>query len=87
MTPAPLPFAVFHHPDGRWYRLWVARASSTAERGPVWQLHAVFSGTHEGAARWEFDERAEVVADFQERAAMRLAHGYELREGAVPQDY
>jgi hypothetical protein len=34
-------------------------------------------------ANWDFDSESEALAAFRERAAERLAHGYELREGTI----
>jgi hypothetical protein len=38
-----------------------------------------------GMANWDFDSEAEALAAFRSRAQERLDHGYELREGAIPQ--
>ena len=92
-------FAHFRHADGSWYRLWITRTTPKTERGHAWHLHATYdkSGTiapvagtlwYEqpyGMANWDFDTEAEAHAAFRDRAGERLSHGYELREGAVPE--
>lgn len=95
----PLPYAHFQHPDGSWYRLWITRTVPKTERGHAWHLHASYdkSGTLApiagtrwfetlyGMANWDFDAETEAVAAFRERAHERLEHGYEVREGGVPE--
>ena len=92
-------YALFHHPDGSWYRLWITHTTPKTERGHAWHLHATFdkSGTiapiadspwYEqayGMKNWDFDDEAAARAAFVERAAERLEHGYEVTEGAVPE--
>jgi hypothetical protein len=34
---------------------------------------------------WDFDTEGDVLSAFQTRARERLAHGYELREGVIPE--
>ena len=96
--PSPPPYALFRHPDGSWYRLWITTSTPKTERGHRWHLHATFdkSGTLApvagtpwweqpyGMSDWDFDTEDAAVAAFRERAQERLSHGYELREGAVP---
>jgi hypothetical protein len=91
-------YAMFRHADGSWYRLWITRTEPKTGRGHRWHLHAGFdkSGTvapvagtrwYEvpyGMADWDFETEAAAVEAFRSRAGERLAHGYELREGAVP---
>ena len=91
-------YASFHHPDGSWYRLWITETQPKTERGHRWHLHASYDKTgtmapiagtpwHEqlyGMANWDFDSEEDAVTGFRERAAERLNHGYEVREGAVP---
>lgn len=91
-------YAMFRHPDGSWYRLWITHATPKTERGHAWHLHATYdkSGTLApvagtdwyaqpyGMANWDFDTLAEALAAFRARAAERLRHGYELREGTIP---
>lgn len=92
--------ALFLHADGSWYRLWMTYSTPKTERGHRWHLHATFdkSGTIapvEGTAwyeqpygmkNWDFDSEADAHAAFQERAHERLAHGYELKEGTLPEE-
>ena len=99
MTPADLPFAHFRHRDGSWYRLWVTQSEPKTGRGHAWHVHASYdktgtiapvagTGWYEqpyGMANWAFDSEAEAVTTFKERAAERLAHGYQLREGTLPE--
>jgi len=98
MLSAPV-YAYFRHPDGSWYRLWVTYTAPKTARGHAWHLHATYdkSGTiapiagtewYEqpyGMANWDFDSMEKVLAAFRERAQERLGHGYELREGAIPE--
>ncbi|HSH79384.1 MAG TPA: hypothetical protein VLA19_12750 [Herpetosiphonaceae bacterium] len=90
-------YAHFTHPDSSWYRLWITHSQPKTERGHPWHLHASYdkSGTiapiggtrwYEqpyGMSNWDFDVEDDVLAAFRARAAERLEHGYELREGAV----
>lgn len=99
MTPAPV-YALFRHPDGSWYRLWMTRSTPKTERGHAWHLHASYDKTGTlapvagtrwweqlyGMADWDFDGEADALSAFRARALERLAHGYELREGAVPEE-
>jgi hypothetical protein len=92
-------FALFRHPDGSWYRLWITQTAPKTPRGHPWHVHATYdkgggtapvAGTDwyaqpYGMANWDFDSREEALAAFRERAAERLGHGYEVREGAVPE--
>ena len=92
-------YALFCHPDGSWYRLWLTQSTPKTERGHAWHLHASYDKTGTiapiadtlwyeqpyGMANWNFDDEAAARTAFQERAAERLAHGYELREGALPE--
>lgn len=98
MPAAPL-YAHFRHPDGSWYRLWITRSTPKTERGHPWHLHASYdkSGTiapiegtrwYEqpyGMADWSFDTEEEARAAFRARARERLEHGYELRDGVLPE--
>ncbi|MBC8101728.1 MAG: hypothetical protein H7Z41_03985 [Cytophagales bacterium] len=91
-------FAHFTHPDGSWYRLWITHSIPKTERGHPWHLHATYdkSGTlapvagtrwYEqtyGMANWDFGSDDDVLVSFRARAQERLDHGYELREGAIP---
>jgi hypothetical protein len=91
-------YSLFRHPDGSWYRLWVTHTTPKTERGHPWHLHASYDKTGTvapiagtlwfeqpyGMANWDFDTEEDVRAAFLERAAERIAHGYELREGAIP---
>lgn len=68
------------------------------ERGHAGHLHATYdkSGTSAPVAgtrwydqpydmtNWDFDGEADALAAFRARAGERPAHGYELREGTVP---
>lgn len=95
---SPLVYAYFEHPDGSWYRLWITHTSPRTRRGHPWHVHATYDKTGTlapvantpwyeqpyGFANWDFDSEAEALAAFRTRAAERLAHGYEIREGAVP---
>jgi hypothetical protein len=97
---ATAPHALFRHPDGSWYRLWVTRTEPKTERGHPWHLHATYDKTGTvapiagtlwyeqpyGMSNWDFDTEGEVQAAFRERANERLEHGYELREGAIPEE-
>ncbi len=92
-------YALFRHPDSSWYRLWVTRTTPRTERGHPWHLHASYdkSGTiapiagtkwYEqpyGMSDWDFDTLDETLAAFRRRAAERIEHGYELREGEIPE--
>ena len=92
-------YALFQHPDGSWYRLWITRTVPKTERGHPWHLHATYDKTGTIApvadSAWydqsygmdnsDFDTEAEAFAAFRERAEERLAHGYALRQGAVPE--
>jgi hypothetical protein len=92
-------YAHFHHPDGSWYRLWITRTRPKTERGHAWHLHASYDKTGTlapvagtrwfeelyGMANWDFDRGAEALEAFRLRAHERLEHGYELREGALPE--
>src|SRR5438270_80742 len=92
-------YAMFRHPDGSWYRLWITITEPKTERGHPWHLHATYDKTGTmapvagtlwyeqpyGMANWDFDTEAEVVGAFRERATERLEHGYELREGVIPE--
>ena len=67
-------------------------------RGHEWHVHASYDKAGStapvagvawfeqpyGMANWDFDSRAEALAEFRRRAQDRIAHGYELREGSVP---
>ena len=91
-------YAHFRHPDGSWYRLWITHKPPKTGRGHAWHLHATYDKTGTiapiagttwyeqpyGMANWDFNGEAETIAAFRERAAERFAHGYDLREGAVP---
>ncbi len=91
-------YALFRHPDGSWYRLWITHAEPKTERGHPWHVHATYDKTGSiapvagtlwyeqpyGMSNWDFDSEAEALAAFRERAEERLKHGYELREGAIP---
>ena len=92
-------YAYFRHADGSWYRLWITHAPPKTARGHAWHLHATYdksgsiapvAGTDwytqpYGMANWDFDSEAEALAAFSTRAEERLAHGYELREGSLPE--
>lgn len=92
-------YATFHHPDGSWYRLWITHTAPKTTRGHPWHLHAVYDKTGTlapivdtrwyeqpyGMANWDFDTKADVLAAYRTRAAERLAHGYKLQEGTVPE--
>ncbi len=94
------PYAHFKHPDGSWYRLWITHSQPKTERGHPWHLHASYDKTGTiapiggarwyeqpyGMSNWDFDVQDDVLAAFRARAAERLEHGYELREGAVELD-
>lgn len=87
-------YALFRHPDGSWYRLWITQT----ERGNRWHLHATYdkSGTiapiagtrwyeqSYGMANWDFENQDDALSAFTQRADERIQHGYELREGALP---
>lgn len=91
-------YALFRHPDGSWYRLWITHAEPKTERGHPWHVHATYDKTGSiapvagtlwyeqpyGMSNWDFDSEADALAAFRERAEERLKHGYELREGAIP---
>jgi hypothetical protein len=95
-----LPFALFRHADGSWYRLWVTHTEPKTDRGHPWHVHASYDKTGTtapvagtrwydqayGMANWDFATRDEAVREFLQRARERLAHGYELREGALPEE-
>lgn len=97
MSPNPV-HALFRHPDGSWYRLWITQSKPKTERGHKWHLHATYDKTGTmapvagtkwyeqpyGMSDWDFDDIDEALTAFRERAQERLAHGYELREGAIP---
>lgn len=90
--------AHFVHRDGSWYRLWITRSAPKTERGHPWHLHASYDKTGTvapiagtrwydaayGMANWDYDSADEAVTAFRTRAQERRAHGYELREGALP---
>lgn len=92
------PFAHFSHADGSWYRLWVTHTEPKTERGHPWHLHASYdkSGTLApiagtdwydqayGMSNWDYQSEDEVRAAFAMRADERLEHGYEVREGKLP---
>jgi hypothetical protein len=92
-------FAHFRHADGSWYRLWITRTQPKTERGNPWHVHASYdkSGTlapvagtdwYEqpyGMSNWDFQSEDDALAAFSARAAERLEHGYELREGTLPE--
>src|SRR5687767_8656191 len=92
-------YAHFQHPDGSWYRLWISHSEPKTERGHPWHVHASYDKTGTlapiagtrwweepyGTANWSFDTREEALAEYQRRAAERLSHGYELREGMIPE--
>lgn len=91
-------YAHFRHLDGSWYRLWITHTRPKTARGHPWHLHATYdkSGTlapvagtrwYEqpyGMQNWDYDSENEVLEAFKSRAAERLQHGYELREGTIP---
>lgn len=93
-------YALFRHPDGSWYRLWMTRSEPKTERGHRWHLHATYDKTGTvapiagtlwyeqpyGMSNWDFNTESEALSAFQERAKERFAHGYQLREGAVPEE-
>jgi hypothetical protein len=97
MTAEPV-FAFFRHPDGSWYRLWVTHTEPKTPRGRPWHVHANYdkSGASApvagvrwyeelyGTANWDFDTQDDALAEFHRRAEDRLAHGYELLEGQIP---
>ena len=97
MVTETLPHAFFRHPDGRWYRLWVTHTEPKTERGRPWHVHASYDQAGAtapvagvkwfeqpyGMANWDFDSPEEAAAEFHRRAAERVEHGYELREGNV----
>ncbi len=99
MSQDSLPHAHFGHADGSWYRLWITQTRPKTERGHPWHVHASYDKTGTiapiggtrwweqpyGMANWDFDTETEAIADFKTRTAERLKHGYELREGAVPE--
>lgn len=92
-------YALFCHPDGSWYRLWITHTTPKTERGHAWHLHATYDKTGTiapvantawyeqpyGMANWDFDSETDAYDAFRERADERLGHGYEVREGAVPE--
>jgi predicted DNA-binding WGR domain protein len=89
----------FTHPDGSWYRLWITRSQPKTARGHAWHLHASYDKTGTmapiggtrwyeqpyGISDWDFNSEAEALAAFRKRADERLEHGYELREGTLPE--
>ena len=91
-------YAFFRHPDGSWYRLWVTHSEPKAARGHRLHVHASYDKAMStapvagwpwfeqeyGMANWDFDTRADAVAELHRRAEERFAHGYELCEGAIP---
>ena len=99
MSSAPV-YALFRHPDGSWYRLWITYTAPKTERGHAWHLHATYDKTGPiapiagtkwyeqpyGISNWDFNTEEEVRDAFRERANERLEHGYELREGAILED-
>lgn len=92
-------YAHFRHADGSWYRLWITHAEPKTARGHTWHLHATYDKTGTiapiagtswyeqpyGMANWDFDTEEEARAAFRKRAEERLEHGYELREGSIPE--
>lgn len=92
-------FAHFRHADGSWYRLWITHSTPRTERGHSWHVHAAYDKTGTiapiagtrwydeayGMSNWDFDGEEAAVAEFEKRARERLEHGYELREGALPE--
>ncbi|MBB6097887.1 hypothetical protein HNR42_001310 [Deinobacterium chartae] len=92
-----LPYAHFQHPSGDWYRLWITRTRPKTARGHAWHLHASYDKTGTlapvagtrwfelpyGMANWDFDTEQQVLEAFAARSRERLAHGYEVREGAL----
>ncbi len=92
-------YALFRHPDGSWYRLWITTSEPKTERGHRWHLHATYDKTGTiapiagtlwyeqpyGMTNWDFDTEAEAQDAFRERSQERVAHGYQLREGAIPE--
>ena len=97
--PSPPVYAHFRHADGSWYRLWITHTLPKGERGHPWHVHASYDKTGTiapiagtrwyeqpyGMANWDFDAEDDALKAFRARATERLAHGYELREGAVPE--
>ena len=93
-----LPFALFRHDDGSWYRLWMTQADPKTARGHRWHLHATYDKTGTiapvggtrwwdlpyGMANWVFVDEEEARAAFRERAEQRLRRGYKVAEGGVP---
>ena len=96
-VPKSLPHAFFRHPDGSWYRLWVTHSEPKTARGHAWHVHASYDQAGAtapvagvkwfeqpyGMANSDFDSPEEAAAEFRRRAAERVEHGYELREGNV----
>ena len=92
-------YAHFSHPDGSWYRLWITQSQPKTARGHPWHLHASYDKTGTvapiagtrwyeqpyGMSNWDFDTETEALAAFRRRAAERLVHGRELREGSLPE--
>jgi hypothetical protein len=70
------------------------------QRGHPWHLHATYDKTGTiapiagtqwyeqpyGMADWDFDTAEAALTAFRTRAQERLAHGYALREGAIPKE-
>lgn len=91
-------YALFRHEDGSWYRLWITESEPKTERGHRFHLHASFDKTGTiapvagtewyrqpyGMSNWDYDSREAAICDFRRRAEERLAHGYTVREGAIP---
>jgi hypothetical protein len=97
MVTTPI-YAMFRHPDGSWYRLWMTHTEPKTERGHPWHVHATYDKTGTvapvagirwydqayGMANWNFETEEAARTAFREHIQERLAHGYELREGVVP---
>lgn len=92
--------AHFQHPEDSWYRLWISHTTPKTSRGHAWHLHASYDKTGTiapiagvlwyekpyGMANWDFDTEQEALEAFRNRAQECLEHGYELCEGAIPDE-
>ena len=95
----PPYYAYLEHPDGRWYATWMTQTQPRTERGHPWHVHADYSTEDRlhftraddwftaqyGMRNWNFDTLEEALDFFlRERLQTRLAHGYRLVQGHLP---
>jgi hypothetical protein len=98
----PPYYAYFERADGSWYMLWMTHAQPKTRRGHPWHVHATYDkhGATKpnlsspwfeqpyGMRNWAFDTLEEAVEHFyHERYLLRLARGYKLVVGNIPEDW